>query len=198
MEKIGFFGGCFNPPTLAHINLANEVVKEFGLSKLIFVPVGNNYEKKDLISAEHRINMLDLACEKYDYLDVSDIELSYNKKLYAVDIINILADLYNKNETYFIMGSDNLTKMPKWKDSINLIEKHKFIVLDRIPYKTEDVINSNNLLKKNSKNFKVFNCNMSTSSTSARENIESTEITKIIPEDIVQYIQENRLYRGNI
>ena len=26
-EKIGFFGGCFNPPTNTHIDLANKLIK---------------------------------------------------------------------------------------------------------------------------------------------------------------------------
>ncbi len=60
--KIGFFGGCFNPPTNAHINLAIKVLKESNLDKLIFVPVGDFYQKQDLVSEEHRYNMLKIAC----------------------------------------------------------------------------------------------------------------------------------------
>ncbi len=62
--KIGFFGGCFNPPTNAHINLAQRALKECGLDKVIFVPVGNFYEKKELISGHHRYNMLKIVCER--------------------------------------------------------------------------------------------------------------------------------------
>lgn len=46
--KIGFFGGCFNPPTIAHINLAKKVLEKCNLDKLIFVPIGDFYSKKDL------------------------------------------------------------------------------------------------------------------------------------------------------
>ena len=45
--KIGFFGGCFNPPSNIHINLAKNVINEYKLDKLIFVPVGDYYDKKD-------------------------------------------------------------------------------------------------------------------------------------------------------
>lgn len=62
--KIGFFGGCFNPPTNAHINLAKKALKECNLDKVIFVPIGNFYEKKELISGEHRYNMLKVACKR--------------------------------------------------------------------------------------------------------------------------------------
>ena len=39
--KIGFFGGCFNPPTNAHIALAKEAIIQSKLDKVIFVPMGD-------------------------------------------------------------------------------------------------------------------------------------------------------------
>ena len=53
-EKIGFFGGCFNPPTNTHIDLANKLIKNGIIEKVIFVPVGNYYQKQNLASAEDR------------------------------------------------------------------------------------------------------------------------------------------------
>ena len=45
MEKIkmGFFGGCFNPPSNIHINLAKELVETKLLNSVTFVPVGDYY-----------------------------------------------------------------------------------------------------------------------------------------------------------
>lgn len=62
--KIGFFGGCFNPPTNAHINLAKKVLKECKLDKVVFVPVGDFYDKKELVPAKHRYNMLKIAFKR--------------------------------------------------------------------------------------------------------------------------------------
>ena len=50
MKKYGFFGGSFNPVTKAHVDLALEIVKMFNMDKVIFVPVGDNYNKKGLIN----------------------------------------------------------------------------------------------------------------------------------------------------
>ena len=38
MEEIGIFGGTFNPVHKAHINLAVEAKKEFGLDEVWFMP----------------------------------------------------------------------------------------------------------------------------------------------------------------
>ena len=73
--KIGFFGGCFNPPTIAHIELAKKALAECNLDKVIFVPIGDFYKKKELAPARDRYNMLKIACEDIDRIEVSDIEL---------------------------------------------------------------------------------------------------------------------------
>lgn len=62
--KIGFFGGCFNPPTNAHVNLAKEVLYKCKLDKVVFVPVGDFYSKKELAPERHRYNMLKIACKR--------------------------------------------------------------------------------------------------------------------------------------
>ena len=49
MKRMGFFGGSFNPPTYAHINIAKASIEKLGLDKFFFVPVGNLYNKPDLI-----------------------------------------------------------------------------------------------------------------------------------------------------
>ena len=122
MEKIGFFGGCFNPPTNIHIKIANNLIKTKKLDKVIFVPVNDSYIKSGLISAEHRLNMIKLAIKDNNKLEVDDIETKENKKLFAVDAFELINQKYSKNyEVYFIMGSDNFEKMSKWKDYIKNI-----------------------------------------------------------------------------
>ena len=81
MEKYGFFGGSFNPVTKAHVELAEEIRNKYGLDKVIFVPVGDKYNKIGLISEKHRNNMLKIAICKYDNLEVSNIELNKEKNL---------------------------------------------------------------------------------------------------------------------
>ena len=49
MKKLGFFGGCFNPPTVAHIELIEKAIKENNLDMVYFVPMGDLYKKENLI-----------------------------------------------------------------------------------------------------------------------------------------------------
>ncbi len=44
-KKLGFFGGSFNPVTIAHINLIKKAIKEFNLDKVYFIPMNDYYKK---------------------------------------------------------------------------------------------------------------------------------------------------------
>lgn len=148
MEKIGFFGGCFNPPTNIHINIANNLIKQGKLDKVVFVPVNDYYKKQGLVEAKHRYNMLKLATKEYASLEVDDIEIKQNRQLFAVDAFEIIGDTHRvhgthgvhdsphlgkmcKRDTSLIMGSDNYNKMPTWKDYERIKDKYNYIVIER-------------------------------------------------------------------
>ena len=46
MKRIGFFGGCFNPPTNMHIKIANDLIEQGKLDKVVFMPVNDYYKKE--------------------------------------------------------------------------------------------------------------------------------------------------------
>ena len=101
--KIGFFGGSFNPPTIAHLNLAKQAVKEYNLDKLYFVPVNNKKKKKDLIDIDLRIQMLESICLYEDKLLVSNIEKINDTKLEAIStsLENVQKQLTKNTESEF-------------------------------------------------------------------------------------------------
>ena len=73
--KIGIFGGSFNPPHKMHKNIALNLIKNKYLDKVIYVPTGNKYNKKDLIDAMDRYNMLKIMIEGYKNLELSNYEI---------------------------------------------------------------------------------------------------------------------------
>ena len=173
MEKIGFFGGCFNPPTNIHINIANSLIKQGKLDKVVFVPVNDYYKKQDLAKSKHRLNMLKIALKDYENLKVDDIEIKANRILCAVDAFELIinSNTYKQKENFMIMGSDNYDKMPQWKDYTKINNKYKYIVIDR---------NENEI-----------------SSTQIREMIKNNDkkVMEYLPEEVYNYIIENELYK---
>ena len=176
MERIGFFGGCFNPPTNIHIKIANDLIKNGKLDKVVFVPVNDYYEKESLAPAFDRYKMLKLAIQEYSNLDVDDIEIKENKKLFAADIFEIIENSmyinkYTKENRFFIMGSDNYNKMPNWKDYNKIKDKYNYIVIDR----EENQISSTEIRK--------------------MIKLDDKNVKKYLPKKVHEYIVMNELYK---
>lgn len=172
MKKLGFFGGCFNPVTNAHIDLIKNVIKQEKLDKVYFVPMGDLYPKKDLIALADRIKMLKLAFKNEEKLDILSIS-NKDKKTDAIDTFKIIDKMFPEDERFFIMGSDNYEKIATWKKSEDLINNYHYIVLDRE--------------NGNMKNI---------SSSEVREKIKQNEnIEELVPKSVSEYIKQKNLYK---
>ncbi len=176
MEKVGFFGGCFNPPTYVHINIARNLIKQGKVDKVVFIPVNDYYKKKDLVEAKHRYNMLKLITKKQENLEVDDVEIKENKELFAVDAFKLIGDSFHatkccKKDIFMIMGSDNYDKMPTWKNYSEIKDNYNYIIVAR----DENEISSTqirNMIKNNDK-----------------------KVIRYIPKEVYEYIMKNNLYK---
>lgn len=185
--KIGFFGGAFNPPTIAHYNLIKKAKNDYNFDEVYFVPVNDFYGKMDLINIDKRIDMLNLVCKLDDDIKVLEIEKKYTKKLDAIDIFQIIEENYINDDIYFLMGEDNYKKMITWKD-YDKLQKYNYIVFQRYD-KMEMLVNSKNVAyMKNSENLKV-------SSSQIRRKLQNNEdISNLVCKDVKEYIVFNKLY----
>ena len=196
MKKIGFYGGCFNPPTKAHIEMAKKAIKECDLDEVVFVPVGDSYKKQELAQGIDRYNMLKIACEGNDKLKVSDIEIKSSHKYNAIDIFEIISNKYKDDNRFFLMGVDNLSKMSDWKESKKLIENYNYIIFERNNIDANSIIENNEMLENNKENFEIIKNNdyKEISSTNIRESIKIGEKPEDINEKVYKYIIDNKIY----
>ena len=197
MEKYGFFGGSFNPVTKAHVELAKEIINKYKLDKVIFVPVGDKYNKMGLVSEKHRYNMLKIAICKYDNLEVSNIELNQEKNLTTLEAFNIIEEKYPNVQKFYIMGADNVNKMILSSDFETLVKNYKYIIIERDTVNSKELIRSNNELRKNEQNFTIMENikHTETSSTKAREELQKDNgVSDVIDENVLDYIRINKLY----
>lgn len=199
MKKLGFFGGSFNPPTYAHINIAKMSIEKFNLDAVYFVPVGNLYNKPSLIDEKYRYKMLQLVCG--DKIKAENIELNRKETLDTLQAFNLIEGKYKNDETeiFYIMGADNFEKLPNWKDSKKLVEDYQYIIFKRDGSNLEQCIEKNQILKKNRQNFKFLDLQQyaDISSGIIRELIKKEDYEKCkeyTDAAIVQYIKENKLY----
>lgn len=196
MKKIGFYGGCFNPPTKAHIEMAKKAIKECDLDEVVFVPVGDSYKKQELAQGIDRYNMLKIACEGNEKLKVSDIEIRSSHKYNAIDIFEIISNKYKDDNRFFLMGVDNLSKMSEWKESKKLIENYNYIIFERNNIDANLIIENNEMLENNKENFEIIKNNdyKEISSTNIRESIKIGKKPEDINEKVYKYIIDNKIY----
>ena len=171
-NRVGFFGGCFNPVTKAHIELIKKAIEQEKLSKVYFVPMGDLYQKKDLIPLEHRIKMLELAFENDEKMEI--LNISNNKqKMHAIDTFELIDRKFPDCKKFFIMGSDNYQKISEWKKAEKLMQNYQYIILDRENAKTKEI-----------------------SSSKVREKIkQKEEIESFVPKQVIEYIRQKNLYK---
>lgn len=193
MKKFGILGGTFNPPHIAHSIVADSVREQLELDKIIFIPSGNP-PLKESISAEHRLAMALLAFANDSNFEVSDIEIQNTKvKSYSVNTLQKLRELYKKDESvlYFIIGVDNLTELPKWKDPHRLFELAEVIVINR-PGHNVDVTTTPFADKVKFVNVPFLEI----SSSMIRNHVSNgISIKYFVCDEVEDYIYKNNLYR---
>ena len=134
MEKIGIFGGCFNPPHVGHIRAAEQAAKALGLDRVLLIPA---YEvpHKDLNALsptpDQRLQMLRLAVSGCPKLEVSDIELKRQGTSYTWDTLHILKDRYPRAEFTLLLGSDVFRGFGSWKYADEIMKDAALGVLCR-------------------------------------------------------------------
>ena len=196
MDKniIAVFGGSFNPPTNAHINLAKQILEEYTIiDKIIFVPVSTKYNKDGLASDIDRYNMLKKICESNKKMEVSSIELDTEKQLYTIETLNKIQEQNPNKKVAFILGTDNLKELPTWHNVEKILETYKILVIKRNNDNIQKIIEENSTLLKHKNSFiKLKNIEqIDLSSTEIREKVKNNEdITKLVPEEIINEIKK--------
>ena len=134
MEKIGLFGGSFNPVHLEHINIAKNAIKELNLDRLIIMPTFIPPHKDTVLaSPEDRLNMLKLAFNNIDKVEVSDYEINKKGTSFTYLTVEYLKEKYDC-ELYFIMGEDLIATFDSWKSPDKIVEKAQIVALSRDNY----------------------------------------------------------------
>ena len=115
MEKIGVFGGTFNPPHFGHLHIAKCFAKEYNLSKVLIIPtyIPPHKTSPHLAATDERLEMCRRTFED-EMFEVSDIEIERRGKSYTYDTLKELQDFYPKAQLFFLVGDDMLTSLHTW------------------------------------------------------------------------------------
>ena len=199
MEKKVILGGAFNPPTIAHFSVAEQIINEIDdVEDIVFMPVNSDYEKLEKpIENEHRYNMLEMICKDNPKFNVSRLELDYDRVLTTIETLRILKEQYPNNEIIFATGTDNLKELETWNNCQDILNEFKLIIFERGEDDFDSIVKSSKFLLNNKCRLIKLENNYKTnlSSTYLREKIRRNKNIKYLtPDCIIEYINKNHLY----
>lgn len=115
MERIGVFGGTFDPVHNAHIVVAVETRAALGLDRVLLVVAGDPWQKRGRVvaPAHERLSLVEAAVEGIDGVECSAIEVQREGPSVTADTLELLAGPHR--ELFLVLGADAVVNMGTWK-----------------------------------------------------------------------------------
>lgn len=134
--RVGVFGGSFDPVHAGHLHVARAAMRAFELNRIVFIPARESPHKPGAMFADgvDRTAMLELAVADEPRWLVATLELERPGPSYTVDTLRELPEhlgLPADCELFLILGGDNLTGLPDWKDVDEVLLRARPIVVVR-------------------------------------------------------------------
>jgi nicotinate-nucleotide adenylyltransferase len=136
-QRLGLFGGTFNPIHYGHLRSAEEVCEALALTRLWFIPASHPPHKTapGITPFEVRLEMSRLAVGDHPVMSVSDLEGRRPGQSYSIETLRqIRREVGPAWDLYFILGLDAILEIAAWKDYQDLFTLCHFVVLDRPGY----------------------------------------------------------------
>ena len=197
MERIGIYGGTFNPPHIGHIRGAAHAVQALGLQKILLIPSCISPHKAlptNSPTPDQRAEMLQIAAG--EGMEVCDIELHRGGTSYTYETIETLATQYPDDELILIMGTDMFLSFLNWKEPNRILQKASIGVLYRGDKgELEQIATQKKTLEEmGAKIYLTENPVTAISSTQLRRMLVFQCAGSFLPAGIGDYIRKNGLY----
>ena len=134
MERIGIYGGTFNPPHVGHIQAAAQAVSCLNLQKLYMIPdcvAPHKSMPGNTPTAIQRLEMLQIAVKNFPAMEVSDIELKREGVSYTWETIAQLRQIHPDAQLVLLMGTDMFLSFHTWMNPEYILKNASIGVLYR-------------------------------------------------------------------
>jgi nicotinate-nucleotide adenylyltransferase len=133
MQRVGLFGGSFDPVHLGHLLVAQAAHEELKLDRLFFILAAQSPFKPgcEPTSAAQRLRLLRLALIGKDWCEVDEQEIKRGGVSYTIETVRAYATRFPETELFYLIGADHLEQLPAWRDSAELARLIRFAVIPR-------------------------------------------------------------------
>ena len=116
MERVGIFGGTFDPPHRAHLLIARTACDELQLDRVLWIPAGQPPHKLDGPTAgvDHRVEMTRMMVEEDHRFELDLGEVEADGPSYTVNTLERLHEAHPDWRMYLIIGQDQFEALSNW------------------------------------------------------------------------------------
>ena len=194
-QRLGVFGGTFDPPHRGHLAVAQAAQRTFALDRVLLVVANDPWKKspdRAITPAADRLAMVQALASNQAGLEVSDREIRRGGPSYTVVTLRELAAAHPDSELFLIIGRDLVDDFSSWHESVEIGRLATIVVVDRPGYVTDP-----------QRDWKMLIIEpVDVSSTELREQLQQTlpadskALSHMTPE-VLQVIRSRGLYGTN-
>ncbi len=131
--RLGLLGGSFNPPHVGHLRMAIEAREALALDRVDLVPAAMQPLKHggEMLPFADRVRLLELALDRVPGLGLNLVESERPGPSYTADTLAVLRERNPGAELFYILGAENLQKLPLWRQGLDLPHLANLVVLGR-------------------------------------------------------------------
>lgn len=195
-QRIGVFGGTFDPPHVGHLLTARDAAERLRLGRVLWIPAGQQPLKVagDAASAADRRQMAELTVAGDPGHEVEPMEVERGGLSYTVDTLRALRDRHPRAELYLLLGADAWRTFGSWREPATIQELATVAVLVR----DSDVQSPGGAVPGSSgavQPVMLPTRRIDVSATEIRNRVRSgLSIRGFVVEPVERYIAEHRLY----
>ena len=133
-QRIGIFGGTFDPVHVGHLVAALEARQALELDRVLLVVAGDPWQKTDLrpvTPAEDRFAVVAATVEGIDGLEASRLEIDRSGPSYTADTVQQLAAAHPGAELFLVVGDDVAAELSTWQRVEEVVGAVTLVIVQR-------------------------------------------------------------------
>lgn len=133
-------GGTFDPVHIGHLRLALELAERLSAPVNLMPCYGAVHKDGVSASPQQRLDMLQLAINGEPLLGVDAREITRQRPSYTIDSLREIRAEQGIAPVNLVIGSDNLSQLPGWKNAQDYAGLCHLIVVHRPGFPVPDVV----------------------------------------------------------